>query len=146
VGARLELTVTRLEAMMDEWFYFGCHKEPGHYIFKQGMKRAHFDKKIEKLNFFDGKLPPQDCADGYVATISRLGGWGLTALAFWDYSVDKRGGCNSVIFAPSLTIDPDAMLTEAHARFPEVFARLPKPVRLLSSNASYKTICRITTE
>jgi len=116
---------------MDEWLYFGCHNEPGHYLFKQGMRRAYFDKKLEKLNLFDGKLPPQDSVEGYVATISRLGGWGLTALAFWDYSVDKRGGCNSIVFAPSMTIEPEAMLTEAQSRFPEVFSRLPRPVRML---------------
>lgn len=120
---------------MSEWLYFGCHGVPGHYLFRQGMRRAYYDKKLEKLNHFDGKLPPQDCAEGYVATISRLGGWGLTALAFWDYSVDKRGGCNSVVFAPSLTIEPQEMLTEAQARFPEVFGRLPKSVQLLPANA-----------
>jgi hypothetical protein len=75
-------------------------------------------------------LPPQTDTTPYVATVSRLEGWGFTALAFWDYSVDKRGGCNSVIFAPSLTITADELLAEAQRRFPQVFGRLPQPVVL----------------
>lgn len=117
---------------MNEWLYFGCHRQAGHYLFGQGM-RSRYEHKYDRLTHFDGKLPPQDCADPYIATVSRLEGWGMSALAFWDYSVDKRGGCNSVVFAPSLTISPDDLLAEAKARFPEVFSRLPQPVRLLSA-------------
>ena len=54
----------------------------------------------------------------------------MTALSFWDYSVDKRGGSNSIIFAPSLTISPEDILSEAQRRFPQVFARLPAGVTL----------------
>jgi len=43
-------------------------------------------------------------------------------VAFWDYSV---------VFAPSLTIEPGELLAEAQRRFPEVFGRLPQPVCLL---------------
>lgn len=120
---------------MEKWLYFGCHRRAGHYLFREGMQQIGYDRKLERLNHFDGKLPPQDSVDPYIATVSRLEGWGMSALAFWDYSVDSRGGCNSVVFAPSLTIEPADLLTEAQARFPEVFDRLPQPVRLLSSNA-----------
>jgi len=116
--------------MAAEWIYFGCHREAGHYTFREGMHRF-WSRDSRDLSRFDGMLPPQDDTTGYVATVSRLEGWGLTALAFWDYSVDKRGGCNSVVFAPSLTITPEALLDEAQARFPQVFGRLPQPVRLL---------------
>lgn len=116
---------------MKEWLYFGCHKEPGHYVFGQGMRSRVPRYGSGDLSRFDGMLPPQTDTAPYIATVSRLGGWGLTALAFWDYSVDKRGGCNSIVFAPSLTIAPADLLAEAQARFPEVFGRLPQPVRLL---------------
>ena len=119
---------------MNEWLYFGCHRNPGHYLFCEGM-RSRYERKYDRLTHFDGKLPPQDSAAPYIATVSRLEGWGMSALAFWDYSVDSRGGCNSVVFAPSLTIEPADLLAEAQTRFPEVFGRLPQPVRLLSSNA-----------
>jgi hypothetical protein len=115
---------------MKEWIYYGCHRVPGHYLFLQGMRSFNRHGWPRQLSNFDGMLPPQTDTAGYIATVSRLEGWGMSALAFWDYSVDKRGGCNSIVFAPSLTITPEELLTEAQARFPEVFGRLPQPVRL----------------
>lgn len=108
-----------------KWFYFGCYQRSGHYVFVPGMGGA-YGSKYEKLSNFDGSLPPRDSTAGYIATVSRLGGWGLTALAFWDYTVDKRGGCNSVFFAPSLTISVDDLLIGAKLQFPKVWARLPE--------------------
>ena len=116
--------------MIDQWLYFGCHRQPGHYLFAEGMRSYGLGRHLDKLTHFDGKLPRQDSGAAYIATVSRLEGWGGSALAFWDYSVDKRGGCNSVVFAPSLTITPLDLLAEAQARFPEVFKRLPQPVEL----------------
>lgn len=116
---------------MSDWIYFGCYKEPGHYAFSEGMRplvRRYGSKDVSR---FDGVLPPQMDTAPYIATVSRLEGWDMTALAFWDYSVDKRGGCNSIVFAPSLTITPNELLAEAQTRFPQVFGRLPEPVRLL---------------
>jgi hypothetical protein len=120
---------------MNEWLYFGCYRRPGHYLFGEGMRQLGYDRKLEKLTHFDGKLPPQDSGEPYIATVSRLEGWGLTALAFWDYSVDARGGCNSIVFAPSLDIEPQTLLTEAAASFPQVWARFPTPVRLAAKTA-----------
>jgi hypothetical protein len=116
---------------MDKWIYFGCHRQAGHYTFAEGMREMTRRYGSRDLSRFDGMLPPQIDTEPYIATVSRLGGWGFTALAFWDYSVDKRGGSNSVVFAPSLTIEPIELLAEAQRRFPEVFGRLPQVVRLL---------------
>jgi hypothetical protein len=121
---------------MKEWIYFGCYQQPGHHLFTEGMRSFTRYGWIDKLRNFDGTLPPQTDTAGYIATVSRLEGWGMTALAFWDYSVDKRGGCNSVVFAPSLTITPDELLAEAQTRFPEVFGRLPQPVQLIAKAAA----------
>lgn len=118
--------------MIDQWLYFGCHRQAGHYLFREGMRQIGYDRKLERLTHFDGKLPPQDSAEPYIATVSRLEGWGVSALAFWDYRVDKRGGCNSVVFSPSLTITPLELLFGAQDRFPVVFGRLPHPVRLMT--------------
>ena len=117
---------------MNQWLYFGCYGQPGHYVFTESMRdyRPPHGSRERELARFDGMLPPQDSAEPYIATVSRLEGWGLSALAFWDYSVDRRIGCNSVIFAPSLTIEPAELLAEAQSRFPKVFGRLPQPVRL----------------
>jgi hypothetical protein len=125
---------------MTRWVYFGCHKQPGHYCFAEGMGTLPFGAPERNLTRFDGALPPQDDATPYIATVSRLGGWGMTALAFWDYSVDGRGGCNSVVFAPSLEIGADELLAEAQRRFPQVFGRLPKAVVLKAHNAGGKPL------
>lgn len=114
---------------MTTWFYLGCHEGPGHRLFEPGMHRAH-RAPWTKLQNFDGLLPPQDTSEPYRATVTRLPSFGVSALAFWDYSVDKRGGSNSVIFAPSLTMSPAELLGEAHTKFPQVFRRLPEPVTL----------------
>ena len=121
---------------MDKWLYFGCHREAGHYVFTEGMRsyRPPYGSGERDFSRFDGMLTPQGSLEPYIAAVTRLEGWGMTALAFWDYSVDKRGGCNSVVFAPSLTISPEDLLAQAQARFPEVFGRFPQAVRLLSSN------------
>jgi hypothetical protein len=118
--------------MITNWLYFGCYRRPGHYLFKPGM-REPYSPELRKLLNFDGILPPQDNSTGYVATVSRLEAWGVTALAFWDYTVDSRGGSNSVFYAPSLTITPDEMIEQARAQFPEVWARLPA-VKLLAAS------------
>ena len=118
--------------MIDKWLYFGCYKVPGHYLFTEPCNPYYYDRKAEKLKYFDAKLAPQDSSEPYIAAISRLGGWGLTALSFWDYSVDKRGGCNSIFFAPSLTITPEEMLAECAARFPDIWGRFPNGISLLA--------------
>ena len=114
----------------DKWMYFGCHRKAGHYLWSERMRELPRQYCSRELSRFDGMLPPQTDTTPYIATVSRLEGWGLTALAFWDYSVDKRGGCNSIVFAPSLTITADELLSEAQRRFPQVFSRLPQPVVL----------------
>jgi hypothetical protein len=112
--------------MIKTWLYFGCYKQAGHYLFKEGMHGQYYDRAIEKLTRFDGMLAPQDSNVPYMATVSRLEGFGVSALSFWDYSVDKRGGCNSTFFAPSLTISPDDLIKESASRFPEVWSRFPE--------------------
>ena len=94
-------------------------------MFKPGMREI-FGQELRKLLGFDGLLPPQNRNAGYVATVSRLGAWGVTALAFWDYTIDSRSGSNSVFYAPSLTITPEDLMAQARALFPEVWARLPE--------------------
>lgn len=115
---------------MNKWTYFGCHQVAGHYTFSEGMRSLTQRYGSRDLSRFDGMLPNQVDTKPYVATVTRLGGWGLTALAFWDYSVDSRSGSNSVIFCPDLTITPEALLAGAEERFPQVFKRLPQPVVL----------------
>jgi hypothetical protein len=115
------------------WIYFGCKDRPGHYAFGENGYNLPYGHALSRwIGHLDGTLPPQpESAEVlYVAAFSRLGGVGCSALAWWDRSVDKRGACNSAVLAPSLTIEPRAMLLEARERFLWVFGRQPK-VRLL---------------
>lgn len=114
---------------MGKWLYFGCNDRPGHHLWEERMIRSG---GYSMHSGFDGKLAPQKSSKPYIATVSRLEGWGLSALSFWDYSVDSRSGSNSIIFAPSLTITPDELLSEAKRRFPQVFARIPSDVVLMA--------------
>lgn len=116
--------------MSKPWFYFGCGEYAGHHLHDESGHRAVVNVTWRRLGSFDGLLPPQDTSHGYLATVTRLPAFGVSALAFWDYSVDKRGGSNSVIFAPSMTITPEDLLAEAQRRFPWVFSRLPQAVVL----------------
>lgn len=84
---------------------------------------------------FDGILGPQPESNSnlYKASFSRLGGWGYSALSWWDRSKDTRSGSNSTILAPDLRIHPKEMLKEAVTRFSWVFSRLPQEIILIES-------------
>lgn len=118
--------------MSGKWYYFGCRDQAGHYLFDQSGQENYGYGPERPLGQFDGCLAPQPERDLYVAAVSRLGGVGYTALAWWDRSVDKRPASNSIIFAPGLDGDPAELLAEAERRFPWVFSRLPQPVTLAS--------------
>lgn len=109
--------------VIDTWLYFGCHEESGHFLWRPGMARHPYSERA--LAYFDGRLAPQDDTTPYVGVISHLGGWGVTALSFWDYTIDKRPGSNSNVFAPSLIVSPELLLKGFKQNFPEVWRRLP---------------------
>ncbi|MFT8945997.1 MAG: hypothetical protein ABF876_05375 [Acetobacter aceti] len=112
---------------LQTWLYFGCLRRPGHALFLPGMRSfsASRTSGLYGLNSFDGMLAPQDDRRPYRAALSRLPGWGLSALAFWDHSVDPRPGSNSIVFAPDTTISADAMLSGFRRVFPVAYDRLP---------------------
>lgn len=112
--------------MSEGWVYFGCGRGSGHYTFSETGRSVPWE--LDRLLCrFDGKLPPQPELekDLYRPVFSRLGGLRRSSIAWWDRSVDKRPGSNSVVFAPGLTIEAADMLAEAKRRFPWVFARCP---------------------
>lgn len=110
------------------WFYFGCVRESGHYLFTERLQREH-SGPFYGLARFDGSLCPPVSAGLYVAALTRLGGPDYSALAFWDQTVDRRSNSNSIIFAPGLVIHPLAIWKSAEKLFPAVISRLP-PVSL----------------
>lgn len=119
------------------WLYFGCAPgQSGHYLLRESGSTLHAygSNPLAYLQrmCWDGNLAPQPERGGelYRASLSRLGGWGYSALSWWDRSQDKRGASNSTILAPDLTIAPADMLRESQARMPWVFTRLPQELVL----------------
>jgi hypothetical protein len=108
-----------------DWYYFGCHKQPGHDLFLPGMAHPSNYNLRQKLCQFDGVLCPRWTREQGAAVISRLPGIGASALSFWDYTVDRRPGSNSNFFAPSPDIAEDEFLFKAKQLFPEVWERVP---------------------
>lgn len=111
------------------WFYVGCGpREIGHYVWEHGAKK--FRHHAIFFQWCDGSLQYPNAGELYVATFSRLGGYGKSALAWWDCSADKRPKSSSTVLAPSLTIHPAELQERAKIVFPWVFARLPQPLRM----------------
>lgn len=122
------------------WFYFGCNREAGHYLFTEdGRKAQHYGPQEQRalrdaLSHMDGVLPPLSknkfTAPLYVASFSMLGGLRYCALSWWDCSVDKRPGSNSTVFAPGTDWESAELLTTAMEKMPWIFSRLPKELVL----------------
>ena len=114
--------------MIPEPLYFGCWQQPGHFLWQVGMRKIYgqyksFTHRLETK--FDGTLCPSDTDVEGLAALHILFSHRedcITALAFWDRSVDKRGGCNSVFFLPGRMFFDEAVKAAREA-FPEVFAR-----------------------
>lgn len=113
--------------MLRTWLYFGCLSRPGHALFLPGMRSVSASRTngLYGLNSFDGMLAPQDDRRPYRAVLSRLPGWGLSALSFWDHTVDPRPGSNSIVFAPSTITSADGIVAGFRQNFPMAFDRLP---------------------
>lgn len=115
--------------------YFGCWERPGHALHSSDGRTAYGATNPwgdGRRCVFDGKLPPtipdpssyngkRECPQGHAA-IHHKDGW--TALAFWDRSVDNRGGCNSVFFIEGEHGFAEAVEI-AESAFPRTWARLP---------------------
>ena len=105
------------------WLYFGCREQPGHYLMYGNGQTAKWGHPLGK---FDGALCLSPALGPFVAALSRLGPFGYSALAFWDYTVDKRSGSNSIIFAPSLDISAEDMVAGARRHLPLFAKRWPE--------------------
>ena len=106
-------------------YYFGCIGDSGHYLWRNDYNRGlDFDVTPWGTDIDTGLCPPGNQPQG-LAALHHKDGW--TALAFWDRSVDKRPGSNSVFLA-NRVVDFDGMMALARANFPAVIARLPFPI------------------
>lgn len=123
---------------MDGMLYFGCVGGPGHHLFAPNLRWLGSRESLPRSahpGALDGALldkgPGTSQTQG-AAVLRHKDGW--TFLAFWDRSVDKRAGSNSVFLAPG-THDFRAMVEAAKEIFPSVWGRFAFPV-VLASDAS----------
>jgi hypothetical protein len=117
-------------------YYFGCLRGVGHYLHDpaaagwRGYKAERNPDGWPEAwrSYYPGAVlddaalmfgPCKDQTEG-VPVLHHVEGW--TALAFWDRSVDKRGGSKSV-FVTRGTLDCPAMIEAARAAWPQVWAR-----------------------
>lgn len=128
-----------------ECYYFGCQGDAGHYWWDaEGprMSRKAEARVGEKIaSKIDGGFCPgvsdnpnrpyartRPEVEGEAA-LHYLDGW--TVLAFWDRSVDKRGGCNSnFVVRGHATFDE--VLALAKEQYPQVMNRLTFQIKLVT--------------
>src|SRR6516165_12509479 len=107
--------------MSDElrWWYYGCDQRPEQHLWTP-ERVIVTDPQLVKLGQLSPLLAPQCASTPYVGVITKLRGWGITALSFWDYSVDRRAGSSSSFFVNDVDIPTKDFLVEVPTKFPWV--------------------------
>jgi hypothetical protein len=112
--------------------FFGAWGRPGHYYWLPGRRWAETDRSPPASlqgGKIDGRLAPQKRAPRYPnallevegeAAVHHIDGW--TVVAWWDRSVDRRGGSNSA-FLMRGTHTMSVVFLEAADKFPELLPR-----------------------
>lgn len=132
-------------------FYFGCWRDAGHYLWHRGTDgspikmydRGEAERRLlGSYPHSGGERTPGEIPWGYhldggllnqrrtkqgEAVVEQRDGW--TALSFWDYSVDSRGGSNSTFVFDEL-LEPARALELARTLWPPIFERFTFEVTL----------------
>lgn len=131
-----------------ELYFFGCWEQPGHYWLNPRNRWANEDVIMRRVPavLHRGKIDAGFCP-GYVgpykrdrqevegaAALHHIDGW--TVLAWWDRSIDGRGGCNSALVALGLW-NFAAMLEIGRAQVPRVIERQRVPIRLVVDRTAH---------
>jgi hypothetical protein len=114
-------------------FYFGCHKEAGHYWWEghgrwgevgRALVRSHGRAPNSLVSCIDGLFCPPDNVPEGVANLAvlNLDHYPVTILSFWDRTVDSRPGSHSTFVLPGELSFVQTVNAAEHA-FPEIFAR-----------------------
>lgn len=125
--------MAKIETWRNELFYLGCYGRSGHYLHTPDMDHVYGLRAHGWLEGLDGALAPEGDETQFKAKFWRLTGYTPTpysALSWWDRSVDKRPGSNSILFAPGHTVTAEAILDLARRLYPKVMGRLP-PIEVL---------------
>lgn len=89
---------------MFKWYYHGPFYCDIALTHSEGMKQLVKRYGSKDLSRFEGMLANQTDTSPYIATVSRLPGWGFTALAFWaPIEVNRRS--DRIFFCSDLQIN-----------------------------------------
>ncbi len=105
-------------------YYFGCSREPGHFLWEDDAGFMHSKLRYDKLPW-GYKIDSSLCtghsgSEEGRASLHHKDGW--TAVAFWDRSVDSRPGSNSAFICDE-EIDYDEMIRRSKETFPKIWER-----------------------
>lgn len=110
---------------MIKTYYFGCWDGTvGHYLKDPSGTHADWDRTPWGIKI-DARLAPTSTREEGIAKLHHKDNW--TALSFWDYSVDHRGGCNSIFFAEGI-FSFDEMIQIGKDSFPKIMERFDFPI------------------
>jgi hypothetical protein len=108
---------------MIEPLYFGCIKEPGHFVFNT-QEEYIYHRKSPEVQFLcnnDGQLAPKDDNKHGATKIHHFTEYII--IAMWDYSVDTRPGSNSMFLIPGRHTSGMA-ISLAKQFFPNIWKRI----------------------
>lgn len=106
-----------------EIFYFGCNREAGHCLHdSQGrsVRKTPEDFPFDEKALDTLLLPPNKPQIEGRITHVHIDGW--TAIAFWDRTIDRRMGSNSVFVMRGIHSVEEAKKI-AEANFPTIWDR-----------------------
>jgi hypothetical protein len=120
--------------------YFGCLKnayvngrfamELGHGMYGVTLMSLHPDQRKDiPWDYYrvDGQLPPSNDRTQGKCVLTYRGGW--TAISFWDYTGDSRGGSNSNFLIEGIFTFEDAVAI-AREHFAPIFQRFEVAFKL----------------
>lgn len=108
-----------------EAYYFGCDRGAGHFLHDIHMASVRFSTMhcVTPWPKIDGALCPMGTSSPQNAVaLHHKDGW--TALAFGDYSVDKRPGSNVAFFFKIPEMSYAEGLERARQTWPRIMKRL----------------------
>ncbi len=120
---------------MKKLLYFGCIRVVGHSLFDgdgnsingRGHLLGFTDVNTDILERLDGTFAPKSTEMGkYNDCIVPP----LRIVAWWDYSLDKRGNSNSNLIGYGYS-SAEEMIDDAYKRYPSVMNRQPRPVKAI---------------
>jgi hypothetical protein len=98
--------------------YFGCWRNVGHYLWEPGPVPSGYDR--ERSGKIDGRW--NESSEQSAASLYHRKGWTILGMA--DYTVDNRGGSNSVFLLPFADLTFDEAVAKAREYFPSVVERI----------------------